>query len=232
MHGVKAIDDDVNNPMNKCQLDFCPICYQACTSQGHHQICCLPCGHLYGLSCIKKWLLQSSSSGKASSTRYFPFTEQGFTDFKEHEWSRLLDAQKRYNDDYKRLVDVLEQQCDLAKQQAALKPQWDDLVAWGAEMDQRPKKLGQWVGELEGFDFDAFKRQHRALTREHEALDLRFNALGRLADALRRRNNVLAQRYYAYEPSLKLFYEMYKEHLAQQKKNTEPCAAAPTCNKH
>nr|GEV00475.1 zinc finger, RING/FYVE/PHD-type [Tanacetum cinerariifolium] len=258
MHGVKAIDDDDNNPMNKCQLDFCPICYQACTSQGHHQICCLPCGHLYGLACIKKWLLQSSSSGnwegmpfiswlnmcpqcnavcaykdvvllyvsrlcvaaheKASSTRYFPFTEQGFTDFKEHEWSRHLDAQKRYNDDCKRLVDVVEQQCDLAKPQAALKQQWDDLYAWGVEMEQRAKKLGQRVGELE--DVDAFKQQIRALTQLHEALEQRFNALRRHADVLRRRNNVLARRYHAYEPSLKFFNEMYKEHLAQQKKNT------------
>ena len=38
MHGIKVIDADLNNPMNKCQLDFCPICYEACASQGHHQI--------------------------------------------------------------------------------------------------------------------------------------------------------------------------------------------------
>ncbi|MFS8005125.1 putative transcription factor C2H2 family [Helianthus anomalus] len=25
---------------------------------------CLPCGHIYGLSCIKKWLQQSRGSGK------------------------------------------------------------------------------------------------------------------------------------------------------------------------
>ncbi|KAL8216935.1 hypothetical protein R6Q57_023772 [Mikania cordata] len=43
---------------------FCPICFEAWTSGGEHQICCLPCGHIYGLSCIKKWLQQSQSSGK------------------------------------------------------------------------------------------------------------------------------------------------------------------------
>ncbi|KAI3522853.1 hypothetical protein L1887_00905 [Cichorium endivia] len=35
------------------------------TSSGKHRICCLPCGHLYGLSCIKKWLKRlHASSGK------------------------------------------------------------------------------------------------------------------------------------------------------------------------
>nr|XP_043639578.1 E3 ubiquitin-protein ligase CIP8 [Erigeron canadensis] len=43
---------------------ICPICFEPWTSCGTHQICCLPCGHLYGLSCIKKWLYQRRSSGK------------------------------------------------------------------------------------------------------------------------------------------------------------------------
>ncbi|XP_057984270.1 uncharacterized protein LOC131168670 isoform X3 [Malania oleifera] len=43
---------------------FCPICMQAWTSEGEHHICCLPCGHIYGMSCIKKWLEQCRSSGK------------------------------------------------------------------------------------------------------------------------------------------------------------------------
>lgn len=43
---------------------FCPICMEAWTSGGNHQICCLPCGHIYGMSCIKRWLQQSRSQGK------------------------------------------------------------------------------------------------------------------------------------------------------------------------
>ncbi|KAL1196627.1 hypothetical protein V5N11_021525 [Cardamine amara subsp. amara] len=43
---------------------FCLICMEVWTSGGEHQVCCLPCGHLYGFSCIKKWLQQRRSAGK------------------------------------------------------------------------------------------------------------------------------------------------------------------------
>ncbi|CAH1419638.1 unnamed protein product [Lactuca virosa] len=43
---------------------FCPICYEAWTNGGDHRICCLPCGHIYGFSCIKKWLQGRRASGR------------------------------------------------------------------------------------------------------------------------------------------------------------------------
>ncbi|XP_010490825.1 PREDICTED: E3 ubiquitin-protein ligase RFWD3-like isoform X2 [Camelina sativa] len=43
---------------------FCLICMEVWTNDGEHQVCCLPCGHLYGFSCIKKWLQQRQSAGK------------------------------------------------------------------------------------------------------------------------------------------------------------------------
>ncbi|XP_065857790.1 uncharacterized protein [Euphorbia lathyris] len=51
---------------NPIEIDglFCPICMDAWTNEGDHHICCLPCGHLYGLSCISKWLKQKRSSAK------------------------------------------------------------------------------------------------------------------------------------------------------------------------
>ncbi|PWA60760.1 zinc finger, RING/FYVE/PHD-type [Artemisia annua] len=44
------------------EFDACPICHNLWTTKGTHQLCCLPCGHMYGLSCITTWL-QTGSSG-------------------------------------------------------------------------------------------------------------------------------------------------------------------------
>ncbi|VFR01840.1 unnamed protein product [Cuscuta campestris] len=65
--GVK--DDDSageREEWDRSEVDglFCPICMEAWSSGGNHQICCLPCGHVYGMSCIKKWLDQKKRSGK------------------------------------------------------------------------------------------------------------------------------------------------------------------------
>ncbi|GJT94314.1 retrotransposon protein, putative, ty1-copia subclass [Tanacetum coccineum] len=46
------------------EFDTCPICYHLWTSDGTHQLCCLPCGHMYGLSCIETWLQTCSSRNK------------------------------------------------------------------------------------------------------------------------------------------------------------------------
>nr|GEX77855.1 E3 ubiquitin-protein ligase RFWD3-like [Tanacetum cinerariifolium] len=56
----------INNELNEVRFDgcSCSICYEACTSGGKHQICCLPCGHVYGLSCIQKWLPLHQDSNK------------------------------------------------------------------------------------------------------------------------------------------------------------------------
>ncbi|KAL6500888.1 hypothetical protein OROHE_025383 [Orobanche hederae] len=50
--------------LNRGEVDglFCPICFEAWSSGGDHHICCLPCGHIYGFSCIKKWLRRRGSS--------------------------------------------------------------------------------------------------------------------------------------------------------------------------
>ncbi|GKD32442.1 zinc finger, RING/FYVE/PHD-type containing protein, partial [Tanacetum coccineum] len=116
IHGIMVINDELTDPKNKCHLDVCPICL---LSLFHY---CLPCGHMYGLSCIKKRLLQSSSWGKCpqcntfcsytnvillyasricasphqrtSSSRHFPFTEEGFIEYKLNERCRHRDAKK------------------------------------------------------------------------------------------------------------------------------------------
>uniref|UniRef100_A0A7N1A4K8 RING-type E3 ubiquitin transferase n=1 Tax=Kalanchoe fedtschenkoi TaxID=63787 RepID=A0A7N1A4K8_KALFE len=51
---------------NREEIDglFCPICMEAWTNDGVHQVCCLPCGHLYGLSCIQRWIKDKKSAAK------------------------------------------------------------------------------------------------------------------------------------------------------------------------
>ncbi|KAI8563273.1 hypothetical protein RHMOL_Rhmol03G0100100 [Rhododendron molle] len=58
--------DSSGREWSRSEIDglFCPICMEAWTSGGDHQVCCLPCGHLYGASCIKRWLQQRKNSGK------------------------------------------------------------------------------------------------------------------------------------------------------------------------
>ncbi|KAL2345089.1 hypothetical protein Fmac_006374 [Flemingia macrophylla] len=56
------------NEWNRTDTDtdglICPICMDVWTNNGEHLICCLPCGHIYGMSCIKRWLRQRKNSGK------------------------------------------------------------------------------------------------------------------------------------------------------------------------
>ncbi|TKY62117.1 E3 ubiquitin-protein ligase RFWD3 [Spatholobus suberectus] len=61
-----AIDGSQGNEWNRTDIDglFCPICMDVWTNNGEHHICCLPCGHIYGMSCIKRWLQQRKNSGK------------------------------------------------------------------------------------------------------------------------------------------------------------------------
>ncbi|KAL8152858.1 hypothetical protein V2J09_010618 [Rumex salicifolius] len=40
---------------------ICPICFRRWTEEGQHCVCCLPCGHIYGMSCIKTWLERPNS---------------------------------------------------------------------------------------------------------------------------------------------------------------------------
>ncbi|XP_027351606.1 E3 ubiquitin-protein ligase RFWD3 isoform X2 [Abrus precatorius] len=59
-------DGSQGNEWNRTDIDglICPICMDVWTNDGEHHICCLPCGHIYGMSCINKWLQQRRNSGK------------------------------------------------------------------------------------------------------------------------------------------------------------------------
>ncbi|XP_014484874.1 PREDICTED: E3 ubiquitin-protein ligase RFWD3-like [Dinoponera quadriceps] len=62
----EAIMTDTNlNESNVEDSDqACPICMEQWTSSGEHRLCCLRCGHLFGHSCILKWLQCSISTNR------------------------------------------------------------------------------------------------------------------------------------------------------------------------
>ncbi|KAI3880623.1 hypothetical protein MKX03_037495 [Papaver bracteatum] len=66
---IELEPEDNNNNSNVVRGDssrndesnvFCSICLNPYASQGDHQVSCLPCGHLYGLSCIERWIKHSN----------------------------------------------------------------------------------------------------------------------------------------------------------------------------
>ncbi|KAK6943877.1 Zinc finger, RING-type [Dillenia turbinata] len=54
VHGNRDNFEDYD--ASQCDGLFCPICMHAWTADGDHYLCSLPCGHLYGMSCVKRWL--------------------------------------------------------------------------------------------------------------------------------------------------------------------------------
>ncbi|GKC44334.1 zinc finger, RING/FYVE/PHD-type containing protein [Tanacetum coccineum] len=256
MHGVVMIDDGdvVVNPKNMCLLDDCNVCYQAwSTSQREHPICCVCCGHIYGVSCLKKWLLQSSSSGKcpqcntlsahkdvillyasnvcvaahqkASSIRHFPFTNKGFIEFKQYVRSRMVNAKKLLAVASKQLMDVIKQRGVAKDQHDTLSGHLDDLSAQIQKLEERAKILGQPVDALG--PADALRLHADELKLQADALGQWGDALGQRANAFEWRTGVLTRRLNAYMASSDIFAPMFREYLAQQK-NTRPCAAAPS----
>ncbi|PKA48243.1 E3 ubiquitin-protein ligase RFWD3 [Apostasia shenzhenica] len=37
-------------------LPSCPICFTPWSPDGSHRVCCIPCGHVYGRSCLERWI--------------------------------------------------------------------------------------------------------------------------------------------------------------------------------
>ncbi|PWA77396.1 zinc finger, RING/FYVE/PHD-type [Artemisia annua] len=62
LHSKSNPNGQTKIPKRTDKPDVCSICYRVWTSQGNHRICCLPCGHVYGMSCIKRWF-QTTSCG-------------------------------------------------------------------------------------------------------------------------------------------------------------------------
>ncbi|GKA78441.1 hypothetical protein Tco_0784978 [Tanacetum coccineum] len=160
----------------------------------------------------------------ASSIRHFPFTNEGFIEFKQYVRSRMVNAKKLLAVASKQLMDVIKQRGVAKDQHDTLSGHLDDLSAQIQKLEERAKILGQPVDALG--PADALRLHADELKLQADALGQWGDALGQRANAFEWRTGVLTRRLNAYMASSDIFAPMFREYLAQQK-NTRPCAAAP-----
>ncbi|KAF5405287.1 Ring finger and WD repeat domain 3 [Paragonimus heterotremus] len=67
---LKNLEDENKQPLKTGDVTFgedsdnCSICFEPWTSTGPHKLCCLRCGHLFGYSCISKWIRSQGKQGR------------------------------------------------------------------------------------------------------------------------------------------------------------------------
>ncbi|KAF8563416.1 hypothetical protein P879_11870 [Paragonimus westermani] len=67
---LKNLENENKEPLKTGDVTFgedsdnCPICFEPWTSTGPHKLCCLRCGHLFGYSCISKWIRSQGKQGR------------------------------------------------------------------------------------------------------------------------------------------------------------------------
>ncbi|PWA56146.1 zinc finger, RING/FYVE/PHD-type [Artemisia annua] len=216
------------------EFEVCPICHHLWTTKGTHQLCCLPCGHMYGLSCIETWL-QTSSSG----TRKCPDCPQCKTlcTLKD---VRLLYATRLRIPNATAAADQI-----LADQMASTRCYPYSLAGVSAYGDYElgrilyaaDKKIDvlKRRDDVLGQQNVAMKRQTKFLNlkahaeKQAKSLEQRAGAMGR-ADALRRQANVfgrLADKYLHKADAFGRHADAYGRR-AEELEETERCDAAAT----
>ncbi|GJS67304.1 hypothetical protein Tco_0681868 [Tanacetum coccineum] len=93
---------------------------------------CLPCGHIFGMSCILNWLRKFTHAHE--DTRRFPYSKQGYTSFKQYIRGRLTHALNKRSDALKQRANVL------GWQNAAMK-WWTNLLNRKEYAERRAKAL-------------------------------------------------------------------------------------------
>lgn len=142
--GIGSAEGSQGNEWNRSGIDglFCPICLDAWTNDGGHRICCLPCGHVYGMSCITKWL-QRRNSGKCPQCNQKCKLKDVRKLFVSQVLSVVEESQKR--------IRVLEDKC------ASLEEKVADLSKKEAEWLKRDGELQQKVQQCTEPSMDSAK---------------------------------------------------------------------------
>ncbi|GAB2225713.1 hypothetical protein Droror1_Dr00006517 [Drosera rotundifolia] len=113
--GGGGLDDEDPKARVSCDVDR-PRNGAAGDSEGVDGCSCLPCGHMYGMSCIKKWLRKQKSSGKC------PQCEKKCTlkDIRRMYGSRVVVIDEQSN---KRIC-FLEAKCDAFEKKVRVVAMW------------------------------------------------------------------------------------------------------------
>ncbi|GJX69519.1 zinc finger, RING/FYVE/PHD-type containing protein [Tanacetum coccineum] len=242
-HGIQVMNVRLSTDCKKYEFDRCPICLKPLTHDKIHQLCCLPCGHMFGMSCIKQWmedrsrdkcpqcnkffLLESvrllyatrlcipSAADRKASIRRFSFNKKGFTTFKQYERELRTNALNNRSDALKQRADVL------GRQNVAMKRR-TKLLKRMAVVEKRADGLER--------KNDAMKRQTELLNRmtdeeewteaseqRAEALRHRADALGQRADEYLRIADVFGQQAKALRQQAKALRQLVDSYLASMK---------------
>ncbi|XP_060967711.1 uncharacterized protein LOC133035658 isoform X1 [Cannabis sativa] len=134
---------------NRSEIDglFCPICMEAWCNDGDHHICCLPCGHIYGMSCIEKWLQMRKNQGKCPQCN----KKCTLKDVRKLFASQLVTV-----DDSQKRIRLLETKCsslekervDWRKKEEKWKKKESVMRLKVQQLTERTTQLEQFIGDL------------------------------------------------------------------------------------
>ncbi|KAM0889236.1 hypothetical protein ACQ4PT_003467 [Festuca glaucescens] len=68
----------------------CSVCTEPLTCDGAHRICCIPCGHVYGRSCLERWLYRA---GNKSAKEVKVYVKKTLADVLAH-WAGWTESWK------------------------------------------------------------------------------------------------------------------------------------------
>ncbi|CAL8074268.1 unnamed protein product [Calicophoron daubneyi] len=150
---VTAGKADLDDTSPGDDADSCPICFDSWTSTGNHKLCCLRCGHLFGYSCVSKWIRSQGKQARCPQ----------------------CNAKARYHDIrflYTRNLRVLDTSerdralADLAIERAARRKAEQDAAEHKAKYQLLQSELIQLKDELQNVQAVSNALMHRAAPHE------------------------------------------------------------------
>ncbi|KAL5540796.1 hypothetical protein UlMin_042409 [Ulmus minor] len=147
---VATGEDSQENEWDRSQVDglFCPICMDAWTNEGEHHICCLPCGHIYGMSCITRWLKQRKNQGKCPQCN----RKCAMKDVRKLFASRIVvideESQKRIRSLETKCASLETKEVNWRKKEAEWRKREAELNSKNKQLTKRATCLEQLLGDM------------------------------------------------------------------------------------